>query len=160
MNTELLIFSVLFLLLLAVFSVATTSDRVTISLNATKVWWNDTVNATGVATYANGTGIDGTVSLSVDSTSYSCSPTYSGGNWNCTFNAPNEIGSYTVTVTVTNGTSSTFQSSTTLNVAPYYGKTPIGSIDRVVYELPMLIQDINGEIKTVFARIIVWKGYS
>jgi len=160
MNVRMLIFSVLFLLLLIAFSVATSSDRVTISLNATNVWWNDGVNASGIATYASGSGISGTVSLSVDTASYSCSSTYSGGYWNCSFSAPTKIGSYAVTVTVTNGTGSIVQGSTTLNVAPYYGKTPIGSVDRVVYELPMLIQDMNGEIKTVFARIIVWKGSS
>jgi len=158
MNTRLLIFSIIFLFLIIAISLAATSDTVTISLNATKVWWNDTVNATGVATYANGTGIGGTVSLSVDSTSQSCSPTYSNGKWNCTFNAPTEIGSYTVTVTITNATGSTVQNSTSLTVAPNYGKTPIGSIDRVVYELPLIIQDMNGEIKTIFAKIMVWKG--
>jgi hypothetical protein len=158
MNIKVLISSGLFLLLLIALSLAASTDTVTISLNATKVWWNDTINATGVATYANGTGIGGSVSLNVDGISYSCSRTYSNGKWNCTFNAPLEIGSYSVTVTITNDTSSTTQNTTTFSVAPYYGKTPIGTSDRVVYELPMLIQDMNGEIKTIFARIIVWKG--
>ena len=157
MGIKALIFSVFFLLLLLALSLAATSDTVTISLNATKVWWNDSVNASGVATYANGTGIHGTVSLSIDGANPSCQSTYNG-NWNCTFNAPTKIGSYTVAVTITNDTGSTTQSSTSLTVAPYYGKTPIGSITRVVYEIPMIIQDLNGEIKTIFAKIMVWKG--
>lgn len=152
-----------FLSLLITLSFAANSDTVAINLNATKVWWNDSVNASGTAKYNSGAGIVGTVSLTVDSTGQSCldqpSPsTDANGNWNCTFNAPIKIGSYTVTVVVTNSTGSQFQNSTALAVAPYYGKTPVGSIDRIVYELPMMIQDMNGEIRTVFARIMVWKG--
>lgn len=163
MNAKLLIFSALFLFLLIALSFAANSGTVSIELNATKVWWNDSVNASGVAKYSSGGGIIGTVSLTVDSAAQSCldqpSPsTDTNGNWNCTFNAPAKIGSYTVTVTVTNGTGSQFQNSTTLAVTPYYGDTPSGSADRIVYELPMMIQDLNGEIRTVFAKIMVWKG--
>jgi len=139
-------------------SIASNSDTVTITLNATKVWWNDSVKASGIAKYSNGTGISGTVNLVVDGANYSCPPTDADGSWNCTFNAPMKIGSFFVTVIITNATNHQFQNSTSLVVSPHYGKTPIGSMTRVVYELPMLIQDLNGEIKTVLARIIVWKG--
>jgi hypothetical protein len=130
---------------------------VTITLNATKVWWNDSVSASGIAKYANGTGISGTVNLTVDGKTYIC-PDTSDGNWSCVFNAPLRIGSYLVTVKITNSTGYVFQNSTSLKVSPSYGKNPIGSATRVVYELPMLIQDLNGEIRAVLARIIVWKG--
>lgn len=158
MNVKLLIFSILLLFLLIAFSLAANSDSVTISLNVTRVWWNDSVNASGLATYADGSGISGTVSLDIDGSSQSCPATNSNGEWKCTFNAPIKIGSHSVTVTVTNSTGSKFQNTATLTVAPYYGKTPIGLTDRTVYESPMLIQDMNGEITTVFARIMVWKG--
>ncbi|MEM5854785.1 MAG: hypothetical protein QXJ14_02145 [Candidatus Aenigmatarchaeota archaeon] len=158
MKIKLLIFSLLFMFLLFALSMASNPGTVTITLNATKVWWNDSVKASGIAKYSNGTGISGTVNLTVDGINHSCPPTDVNGNWNCTFNAPLKIGSFLVTVTVTNATGHQFQNSTFLSVSPYYGKTPIGSMTRVVYELPVLIQDLNGEIKTVLARIIVWKG--
>ncbi|MEM5773041.1 MAG: hypothetical protein QXL86_02325, partial [Candidatus Aenigmatarchaeota archaeon] len=128
-----------------------------ISLNTTKVWWNDGIKASGVAKYDDGIGITGTVEITIDGSNFDC-PDTNDGNWSCEFNAPNKIGSYIVTVTITNATGHKFQNSTWLKVSPNYGKTSIGSITRVVYELPLLIQDLNGEIKTVLARIIVWKG--
>ncbi|MEM5852779.1 MAG: hypothetical protein QW228_00155 [Candidatus Aenigmatarchaeota archaeon] len=157
MKIKLLILSLIIIFLLSVFSIALNSGSVTINLNSTKVWWNDSVKANGIAKYSNGTGVSGSVSLSVDGVNYSCPPTDAYGNWSCIFNAPSRIGSFLVTVTVTNSTGYQFQNSTLLIVSPYYGKMPIGSITRVVYELPMLIQDLNGEIRRVFARVIVWK---
>jgi len=140
------------------FSYITTGVNViTINLNATKVWWNDSLIASGVAKYANGASVNGSVLLSVDNTNYSCSQTDANGNWNCTFNAPIRIGVHTLTVKITDNSGYTFQNSTFLTVSPYYGRKPIGSIPRIVYELPMLIQDLDGEIKRVLARIIVWK---
>jgi hypothetical protein len=138
-------------------SFALPQDTVTINLNATKVWWNDSVNASGTARYANGTGISGSVSIEVDGYIQNCPPT-TDGNWSCVFNAPLKIGSYLVTVKITNSTGFVFQNSTSLGVSPYYGKKPIGTVSRIVYELPMLIQDLNGEIRVVFARIMVWRG--
>jgi hypothetical protein len=157
MKLKLLTFLFLFILLLLALSFASPQDTVTIALNATKVWWNDSVNASGIAKYANGTGISGKVNLTVDSTDYLC-PDTSDGNWSCVFNAPLKIGSYLVTVRITNSTGHVFQNSTSLKVSPSYGKNPIGSATRVVYEIPMLIQDLNGEIRSVLARIIIWKG--
>ncbi|MEM5766614.1 MAG: hypothetical protein QW423_03215 [Candidatus Aenigmatarchaeota archaeon] len=153
-----LILSLLFIFLLFAISLASNWDTVTININSTKVWWNDGIKASGVAKYSNGTGISGAVNLTIGSSTVNC-PDTNEGNWSCDFNAPSEIGSFLVTVTITNATGHQFQNSTSLTVSPHYGKTPTGSMTRVVYELPMLIQDLNGEIKTVFARIVVWKGY-
>ena len=157
MELKLLTFlSLLFLIFIAL-SFALPQDTVTITLNSTKVWWNDSVKASGIAKYANGTGISGTVNLKIGDNTYSC-PSTDDGNWSCVFNAPLKIGSYVVTVNITNSTGYFFQNSTSLKVLPSYGKYPTGSVTRVVYELPILIQDLNGEIKTVLARVIVWKG--
>jgi hypothetical protein len=132
---------------------------VTISLNASKVWWDDSVNASGIATYSSGNPISGTVSIKLDSTTYSCPNTVAAtGFWNCTFNAPTELGTYTILVNVTNSTGSSFTNTTTLYVTPNYGQKPIGTTDRVVYEVPMLIQDLNGRIRQAWARVMVWKG--
>jgi hypothetical protein len=157
MKLKLLTFLFLLFLLFIALSFASPQDTVTITLNSTKVWWNDSLNASGIAKYANGTGISGTVNLIVDSTNYPC-PDTSDGNWSCIFNAPLKIGSFLITVKITNSTGYIFQNSTFLEVSPSYGKNPIGSVTRVVYELPMLIQDLNGEIRIVLARVIAWKG--
>ena len=157
MKFKMLTLLLLIFLLFLTFSFALPQDIVTIILNSTKVWWNDSVNASGIAKYANGTGISGAVNLTVDDTTYAC-PNTEDGNWSCVFNAPLRIGSYLVTVKIVNSTGYVFQNTTSLKVSPFYGKHPIGSGTRVVHELPMLIQDLNGEIKTVLARIIVWRG--
>ncbi|TAL47203.1 hypothetical protein EPN87_03525 [archaeon] len=39
-----------------------------------------------------------------------------------------------------------------------YGDRPIGSTERVVYQQPMVMQDLNGTISAVMVSIIVWKG--
>jgi hypothetical protein len=157
MEARPLIFLLLFLFLFVAISFASSQGTVTIELNATKVWWNDSVSASGVARYANGTGISGDVCIEVDGNNYDC-PSTTDGNWSCVFNAPTKIGLYTVKVNITNSTGFVFQNSTSLTVSPFYGKSPLGTVDRIVYELPMLIQDMNGEIRVVLARIMVWKG--
>jgi hypothetical protein len=103
MRLKLLTFLLLFFSLLIAFSFASTQDIVTIALNATNVWWNDTINASGIAKYVNGSGISGTVNLVVDGKTYDC-PATSDGNWSCIFNAPVKIGTYLVTVKITNST--------------------------------------------------------
>jgi hypothetical protein len=158
MKVVILILILIIFLLFISFSFAT-EGTVTISLNASKVWWNDTVNASGVATYSSGSPIHGNVSISLDSTIYSCPSTNAAtGYWNCTFNAPLELGIYIVLVNVTNITGSSFTNTISLAVAPNYGLKPIGTINRVVYEVPMLIQDLNGKIRQAWVRIMVWKG--
>jgi hypothetical protein len=132
---------------------------VTISLNDSSVWWNDTVNASGFATYSSGNPISGTVSVTLDETVHSCPSTNAAtGFWNCTFKAPAELGAFTALVTVTNSTGSSFTNSTTLNVLAGYGQIAVGTVDRVVFELPMIMQDLNGDITKVWARVKVWKG--
>lgn len=157
MGVKLLTFLFLIILSLIAISFASSEGTVTINLNATRVWWNDSVRASGVAKYSNGMGIVGTVNLTVGSDTYNC-PDTSDGNWTCVFNAPTRIGDYLVKVRITNSTGSIFENSTFLTVSPSYGKIPVGTATRVVYELPLLIQDLNGEIRSVLARIIVWKG--
>jgi len=157
MRVSVLILILIVFILLISFSFAS-EGTVTISLNDSSVWWNYTVNASGFATYSNGNPISGTVSISLDSTIYSCPSTNAAtGFWNCTFNAPTELGAFTVLVNVTNTTYS-FTNSTTLNVLAGYGQIAIGTVDRIVFELPMLMQDLNGEITKVWARVKVWRG--
>jgi hypothetical protein len=158
MKLKLLILIVLVLLMFISISFAASEGTVTLSLNSTKVWWNDTVNASGTAIYSNGTPISGTFVFKVNDVQTCSYSVDANGFWNCTFRAPDEIKAYTVLVNVTNATGYSFANSTILNVAPNYGRSVVGTIDRVVYEQPMLIQDLNGTIKKIWVRITTWRG--
>lgn len=151
---------ILLLIIISLFfsiSKASDSGKVTIELNASKVWWNDSIMASGVAKYLDGGGIRGTVELEVDGIHKICPETDENGEWSCVFNAPTKIGSFIVRVTITNSTGQKFQNLTYLIVSPSYGRDSTGSKNKVVHELPVLIQDLDGEIKAVLARIMVWR---
>jgi len=127
---------------------------VSIVLNATKVWWNDSVLAQGVVLNASGLPAIGvSVNLKLNNVTQCSTTTNSSGGWNCSFTAPNEINIYTVTAETEVGSMST-----SLYVAPNYGQRPIGTANRVVFEIPVLIQDLNGKIKQVWARVMIWEG--
>jgi hypothetical protein len=80
--------------------------------------------------------------------------TDSSGYWSCTFNAPLELGTYTVNAMI----GSMFANTTTLTVNVKYGEPPIGKTDRIVYEQPILIQEPSGKIRIAWARVMVWRG--
>jgi hypothetical protein len=124
-------------------------------LSSYEVWWNDSVTAWGQAKDSGGDPISGAwVNLTVGSTEYNnCNQTNSSGDWECVFNAPLELGTYTVSATVSYVTNST-----SLEVKITYGQEPIGTIDRVVFEIPALIQEPSGRIRIVWFRILVWRG--
>jgi len=157
MRYELLIFLLLVPLLFSI-AIAASPGTVTISLNSSEIWWNDPLNVSGIASYPNQTGVAaGTVAASIADKSYDCPATDANGNWYCVINAPQELGSYTLTVTITNSTSATFVNTTTVNVKASYGAVATGTGSRVVYETPLLMQQLNGAIKKVWVRVKVWK---
>lgn len=160
MKLKILAFFTIMLLLFIATSLAATTGTVTIGLNVSSVWWNDSVNASGFAKYPNETVVsNGTLSLIVDGKTYSCPNSNSNGLWNCSFRAPINLGSYSVMVNVTNSTNTlSLSNTTTLDVKVSYGEQPIGKTDRVVYEQPMLIQEPSGRIRIAWARIKVWRS--
>ncbi len=143
---------VLFLLsIFLTFVYASEEGIVTINLNSSTSWWQDTILAYGEAKYLNGSPIkDAEVKIFVDR-EIVCPKTNADGKWSCVFNAPKEIKKYQVLVEV-NG----ILNQTSFQVVPNYGKVPSGLVDRVVYEEPVLIQDLNGRIKKVWMKIMVW----
>lgn len=146
----LLVLSFLLLIFLTLVS-ASEEGIVSINLNSSISWWQDNILAYGEAKYLNGSPIkDAEVKIFVDR-EIVCSSTDSNGKWSCVFDAPKEVKKYQVFVEV-NGVSN----QTVFQVAPNYGKVPSGSVDRVVYEEPVLIQDLNGKIKKVWMKIMVW----
>ena len=159
MKGRILVFPLLFFLLYIVLSFATNSEAITITLNVTKYWWNDSVSINGTALYSNGDPIsDGSVSVELNNKIYCTTNTTPSGNYNCSFTAPLELGTYDVLVNVTSSTGSMFTNTTSMKVQVKYGKTPIGTTDRIVYEQPMLIQEPSGRIRIVWVRIMVWGG--
>ena len=149
--------TLLFLLLSLLPLFAQTSGWVSINLNATEVWWNDSMKAYGEVYYSNGTPINGTVELEVNGEKIQC-PDAMNGKWECEFYAPIEIGRYVVGVNLTDPAGNSFINFTTFKVMPYYGEIPMGSVERIVYEVPMLLQDVSGEVRKVTVRIMVWRG--
>jgi len=142
-------------------SAATASVNVTITPST--VWWNNTVTVDGVAKYTNGTAIpSGSVDVlltgaSIKKQSYCTNTTDAAGVYSCKFYAPLELGVYEVTVNVTKDGES-FYGSTELTVKLVFGERYTGTEDRIVYEVPMLLQDMSGRVKKALVRLILWRG--
>lgn len=147
-----------FLIIFGIFSAAVLAPNiVTYQQSSATLWWNDTININGSARYENGTGIyNAFVNITIGSSK--CNNTTDGtGNYTCTFTAPKEVGTYTVHINITNSTGPSVTNTSTLQVRLKYGDTPIGTVDRVVHETPIFIQELSGRIRILFARITVWR---
>ena len=137
------------------FTYTSSSVSSTLELNATKVWWNDSVLASGYMT-RNGQPANGTLNLFIGSQAYCSNVQVINGNWNCTFYAPSEIKSYTVTANYTDDLGNPGSNTTALTVSPFYGKRPTrGTIS--IIEQYVMIQDLNGRIKRVKLLLAVWR---
>jgi len=160
MNYRLLGFLVFLLFLFVVVVKAQTVGTVTLNVYNTTVWWSDTVVVNGSATYTNGSGFGSglTANITLDGIQYCTNTTNGTGFYNCAFSAPIKLGSYTLQVNVTNSTGSSVTNTTTLSVKPNFGQAVVGKRDRSVFEVPMLIQDMNGEIRRIWTRVTVWKA--
>lgn len=120
-------------------------------------WWNDSVTVMGNATYTNGTAI-ASAQVNMTTSKTRCSnTTESDGEYFCTFRAPLEIGTYNLTVNVTNSTGTSNYNYTTLTVRPKYGENVIGTTGRIVYEIPFVIQEPSGRIRVVVIRVTAWR---
>ncbi|MEM5794485.1 MAG: hypothetical protein QXS48_00375 [Candidatus Aenigmatarchaeota archaeon] len=147
---KLLLPFLIFLLIFLVFAYASEEGIVTLNLNSSVSWWQDTILAYGEAKDFNGMPIQNAeVKIFVDR-EITCPNTNSTGHWSCVFNAPEEIKNHQIFVNISGISNFTF-----LKVSPYYGKIA-SSTNRIAYEEPMLIQDLNGKIKRVWLRVIVW----
>ena len=125
-----------------------------LQLNATRVWWNDSVLASGYIT-RNYQPANGTLNLFIGGQAYCSNVQIINGNWNCTFYAPLEIKSYTVTVNYTDDLGNPGSNTTALTVSPFYGKAPTRGFISIL-EQYVMIQDLNGKIKRVKLSLAVW----
>lgn len=139
----------------AIYSFTTSSALTTMNLSSYDVWWNDSVTAYGTAFDADGNPVANNTGVNLTISDRICNNvTDASGSWRCTFNAPNELGTYLVYAKI----GDILLNTTTLTVKPKYGNTPIGTIERVVYEQPMMIQDLSGRIIIAWIRIMAWRG--
>jgi len=153
-----LFFALITFIVFVALTYAQLGGSVSITLSSSKVWWNGSATASGVAKFSNGDPIGNSdLNITLNSIRYCTNTTDVSGNYACTFTAPNVIGDYALVVNVTT-LSSTYTNTTTLSVSPTYGKTPVASTEKVVYEVPMLILDQDGSIKTIWIKVTVWKG--
>lgn len=133
-----------------------------LTLSPAVAWWNDTINASGYAVWSTGEKFNQTVEVNRTDGEKACSTTANNqtGFFNCSFNAPLELGNHYYVASAVNSTGGIEgNSSTTLmRVAPNYGQKPIGTVSRVVFEIPIIIQDLNGKVRQAWARIMIWKG--
>lgn len=132
-----------------------------ITLNATEVWWNDPVNISIQANRGDKTAIsNGEVVVNLSTTSCA-GATDDQGKYSCVLIAPSRVGTYTISVNVTDPqTDETFSNSTTLTVKIAYGETK-SVMERAknvgCYEVPRLVQNPDGTITKVMVRVCAWK---
>jgi hypothetical protein len=120
------------------------------------VWWNDTITVSGVATYTNGSAI-ANADVSITVSNRRCETiTEDDGSYLCTFTAPLELGNYELKVNVTNSTGSSIINTTTLLVQLSYGKA-LSTEPRGVYEIPFIMQEPSGRIRTVVVVVTAWR---
>jgi hypothetical protein len=134
---------------------------VTISLNATQVWWNDAVNSTVQAIRDDGSYVssaDTEIKLGNRVVCSESSATDSLGKYSCVFHAPNSTGTFVISAYVTDPlTGKTFFNSTLLEVRPILGEEEEIAPEIACYEIPQIIQNPDGTIEEVKVRICVWK---
>jgi hypothetical protein len=135
---------------------------VTVNLNATSVGWGEPVNASGQCAY-NDTGYVSSSTVRIKSgDDVKCTDaTDSSGEYSCVFTAPLSLGTYAITVELTDAiTGKVFTNSTTLTVTTTYGggETEKKTAEQVTcYEEPRIVQNPDGSIEKTTVKVCVWK---
>jgi hypothetical protein len=146
-------FILTFIVLYQTIVVSDSETNINITLNSSSIWWEDDIQASGTLYNSSGGIPNENVNVTLDGVIKCSVTTDSNGHYNCDFTAPNELGNYKV-----NATSENASVLTILQVRPSYGELPIGTIDRVVYEQPYLMQDKSGKIKIIQVKVTIYKG--
>lgn len=133
---------------------------VSIVLNNTEPWWNESVLARVHAERIDGSPVQGgDVNITVNQTLV-CSnktATDSNGNYSCIFNAPAQLGLYYVYAYVADPlTSKVFYNYTLMNVT-----AKIGAEERAAniacYEEPVIIQNPDGTLRKATLKVCVYE---
>jgi len=136
---------------------------VTIDLNASYVWWGGSINVSGIAKRSGQPLPNLEVKLTFDDETIcpNIPNTTSTGWYTCVFSTPYRIGTSDVNVEVTDPiTGEPVTNTTTLRVSVWWGseeKEMREAADVGCYEVPKIVQNPDGSVKRVLARICVWK---
>ena len=146
-------FLLTFIILYQTIVVSDSETNINITLNSSKAWWEDGIQASGTLYNSSGGIPNENVNVTLDGVIRCSVMTDSNGHYSCDFTAPNELGNYKV-----NATSGNASVLIILQVRPSYGELPIGTTDRVVYEQPYIMQDKSGKIRIVQVKVTLYKG--
>lgn len=148
---------ILILLILTFFLVRGDLATLTINLNASSVWWNDSIEVRGKVLNSSNLP-EANVNITVRLEGSFCNTTTNfEGEYLCVVKAPLELGKFDLIVEAKKD-NFFIRNSTQIEVKIVFGKEVIGIKDRAVLELPTIIQEPSGKIKIAIARIIIWRG--
>jgi predicted hydrocarbon binding protein len=136
---------------------------IAVDLNATEVWWGDAVNISGIVERSGIPASNVKVTIEIEGNNI-CSDmpnTTDQGRYSCVFNAPYSVGRKIVRVqTIDEINNQIITNSTTLEVKVWWGEKE-EEMERAkniaCYEVPKMIQNPDGTVKTVMVKICVWK---
>jgi hypothetical protein len=140
-----------------------TGMTIAVDLNATEVWWGDAVNISGIVERSGIPASNVKVTIEIEGNNI-CSDmpnTTDQGRYSCVFNAPYSVGRKIVRVqTIDEINNQIITNSTTLEVKVWWGEKE-EEMERAkniaCYEVPKMIQNPDGTVKTVMVKICVWK---
>jgi hypothetical protein len=139
------------------------NGTVTINLNATVVWWGEGVEVWGQAYYVdtNNPINLSAVAVKINGKTMCTDTTDINGLYGCSFEAPKNVGDYTLKVEVTDkDTGKVIYNTTAFYVRLIYGGTEREREEAenvACYQVPRLIQNPDGTIEKVMVTVCVWK---
>jgi len=133
-----------------------------VDLNATTVGYQAGINVSGYAAYLDiGFITSSDVDVKIGGVTQCTDTTGANGQYDCQFTGPNQVGTFTVAVTVTDkDTSKVISNSTSFIVQVSYGEessAESAARDVGCYEVPQLVQNPDGSITESTVRICVWE---
>jgi len=133
-----------------------------VNLNSTTVEYRAGINVSGVARYLD-TGFitSSDVDVKIGGVTQCTGTTGASGQYDCQFTGPNQVGTFTAAVSVTDkDTSKVISNSTSFVVQVEYGEEEAAeeaARDVGCYEVPQLVQNPDGSITESTVRICVWE---
>ena len=138
---------------------------ISINLNATEVWWNESILISGIVERDDGSKVDTSqdpysdVRIYVRNILSAITETNALGEYNATIYAPLAVGTYIINVTVRDPLTTKLSSNTMqIYVKPSYGeeKKEVEESRNVgCYEKPIIIQNPDGSLSRVVAKVCV-----
>jgi len=132
---------------------------ITMYLNSTRLWWGD-----GLKVYGKAVGLDGNpipnkqVTVKINNVIKTDSTTNANGEYNAEFAAPLTLGTYNISVEITDpNTNMLIFNSTLFKIVIFYGGEESEGRDVSCVKFPTLVLNKRGLIQLAYLRICVWK---